>query len=90
MRMRLGHVITERPTDVVSEIRTVITNLTCVRESGRPEIRRKTGGKMGRLLAFALPARRSVFCRRVDYVEGCENNSANVPSVHELCLASYL
>lgn len=32
----------------------------------------------------------SVFCRRVGYVEDCENNSANVPSVHGLCLASCL
>ena len=30
-RLLLGHVVTGRPTDVVSEIRTVITNLTRVR-----------------------------------------------------------
>jgi hypothetical protein len=32
----------------------------------------------------------SVFCRKVGYVEDCENNSANVLSVHELSLASCL
>jgi hypothetical protein len=48
-RLLLGHVVTARPTNVVSEIRTIIgLCLTRVRESGRPEKKRKTRRKMRR------------------------------------------
>ena len=35
-------------------------------------------------------AEASVFCRRMGYVEDCENDPSNVPSVRELGLASCL